>query len=305
MPAERRPGSDNPYVPWSPLPFRPLLRWPDEARVAVCVIVSLERLEWAPPAGVVVPPSGRYGGPYPVTFDPLGPGLREFGNRVGVFRVMDVLDRLGVRACVAMDASLAASTPFLVDQCRRREWEFMGHGVAFSRMITAAMDEDEERAYLKCSLDTIAEASGQRPRGWIGADYGESGRTVALLAELGVEYVCDWPNDEQPYRMQVPQGTMVSLPASVELDAVFTHRLRGIPIDRWRDLVRESFDELHADGETTGRLLVLNVHPYLLGQAFRVRYFEEALTHIVRSPGVWLATGSEITDWYLRDAAPA
>jgi allantoinase len=299
MPAERRVGTDNPYVPWSPLPSRRPLRWPEGARVAVCVIVSLEQLEWLPPAGVVVPPSGRYGGPYPATFDPLGPSLREYGNRVGVFRVMDALDRLGVPACVAMDASLAVGNPFLVEQCLRREWEFMGHGLVFSRMVTAQMGDEEEREYLARSLDTIGEVAGRRPRGWIGADYGESGRTVGLLAELGVEYVCDWPNDEQPYRMEVPQGRMVALPVSVELDAVFTHRLRGIPIGRWRDLVCESFDELHAAGETTGRLLVLNVHPYLLGQPFRIRYLEEALEHIAGTPGVWLATGSEIADWYL------
>lgn len=299
MSATRGIGSDNPYVPWSPLPSRAPLRWPNNARVAVCVIISLEQLEPTPPEGCLVPPSGRYGGPYPTTFDPLGAVLREYGNRVGVFRVMEALDRRHVRACVAMDASLAKRNAFLVNECLRRAWEFLGHGLVFSRMVSERMSEDEEREYLRSSLAMLTEATEQAPRGWIGADYGESARTVRLLAELGVEYVCDWPNDEQPYRMTVPNGRMVGLPVSVELDEVFTHRLRGVPIMQWRDLVCDCFDQLYADGETTGRLLVLHLHPYLIGQPFRMRYLEEALDYIIARPDIWLATGSEIIDWYL------
>jgi peptidoglycan/xylan/chitin deacetylase (PgdA/CDA1 family) len=286
-------------VEWSPLPSRPPLRWPDGARVALCVIVSLEHLEWLPPKGVLVPPSGRYGGPYPATFDPLGPSLREYGNRVGVFRVMEVLDRFGIRATVAFDSALAERTPFLVEQCHRRKWEFTGHGIAFSRMLNEHMSEPEERAYIQAALDRLEHACGQRPQGWIGADYGESSRTVGLLAELGIRYVCDWPNDEQPYRMRVPKGQIVSLPVAIELDEVFTHRLRGIPIHRWAELVCDSFDGLYTDGAQSGRLLCLNLHPYLIGQPFRIRHLEHALHHITRHPAVWTATATDIVDWYL------
>jgi peptidoglycan/xylan/chitin deacetylase (PgdA/CDA1 family) len=292
---------DNPYWGWSPLPLRPRLEWPGGARVALCVIVSLEHVEWIPPADAVVPPSTTLNtwGPYPRLFDPHEISHHEYGNRVGVFRVMEVLDRLGVRATVAMDAALAERNPFLVEECRRRGWEFIGHGVAFSRMLHEGVPEAEERAYLQTSLATLERVSGQRPQGWVGADYGESSRTVRLLAELGVRYVCDWPNDEQPYLMRVPKGEIVSLPVSIELDEVFTHRMRGIPITRWGELVREAFDCLYRDGADSGRLLVLNLHPYLIGQPFRIRHLEESLQHILRRAGVWAATGSEITNWYL------
>jgi len=300
MPATRQPGSDNPYVEWSPLPSRPPLRWPDGARVALCVIVSLEHVEWVPPAGAVVPPSTSLNtwGPYPRHFDPHEISHHEYGNRVGVFRVMEVLDRFGIRATVAFDSALAERTPFLVEQCRRRGWEFAGHGIAFSRMLNERMPEPEERAYLQASLDRLEQACGQRPQGWLGADYGESSRTVALLAELGVRYVCDWPNDEQPYRMRVPRGEIVSLPVAIELDEVFTHRLRGIPIHRWAQLVCDSFDGLYHDGAQSGRLLCLNLHPYLIGQPFRIRHLEHALHHITRRAAVWTATAAEIVDWY-------
>jgi hypothetical protein len=126
---------------------------------------------------------------------------------------------------------------------------------------------------------------------------------VRLLAEAGVEYVCDWPNDEQPYRMTVPVGTMISLPVTLDLDEVFTHRERGVSMPRWLRLVTEAFDGLYEDGAESGRLIVMNVHPYLIGQPFRIKYLDEALTHILRRQGVWSATAGEIVDWYAQASA--
>ena len=295
---------DNPYYDWSPLVARPPLRWPNDARVALCVIVSLEHLEWVPPSAAVVPPSAVYGGPYPNVFDSPDVSLHEYGNRVGVFRVMEALDECGIRATVAMDGTLTTLAPFLVRECLRRDWEFMGHGIAFSRMITERMAEEEEREHIRRSLAALDQATGVAAVGWVGADYGESTRTVRLLAESGVRYVCDWPNDEQPYRMTVPNGEMVGLPVAVELDEVFAHRGRFIPASRWAQMVIEAFDRLHEDGAASGRLLVLNLHPWIIGQPFRIKYLKQALSHIVRRTGVWTATGNEIVDWYLKNTAP-
>ena len=286
------------HLEWSPLPRRTPLRWPNEARVAVCIVVTLERLEWFP-HGSAAPPSARYGGPYPAVFDPLGGGLREYGNRVGVFRVMDVLDDHEIAATVAIDSALASDTPFLVDQCKQRKWEFIGHGVVANRMITDAMSEAEEQAYLQASLEPLAAATGVFPRGWLGVDYVESSRTVRLLAERGVDYVCDWANDEQPYVMSFGSQSILSLPTSAEADDVLTHRLRGIPIDGWGQLVCDTFDGLYEDGAATGRLLVLNVHPYLIGQPFRIPHFRRVIEHLTSRENVWFATGAEVADWYL------
>jgi peptidoglycan/xylan/chitin deacetylase (PgdA/CDA1 family) len=214
---------------------------------------------------------------------------------------MDVLDRHGITATVAIDALSAEENPFVVRRCLERGWEPIGHGVSFARMITERMSEDEERAYIRRSLDAVREASGRAPRGWLSPDYGESTRTVRLLAELGVRYVCDWPNDEQPYRMKVPIGEIVSLPVTLDLDEVHTHRERGISMPRWLRIVTEAFDELYRDGAESGRLVVLNLHPYLIGQPHRIKYLDEALRHMLRREGVWCATGSEIVDWYLQD----
>lgn len=294
---------DNPYYDWSPLPKRAALRWPGGARVAVCVIVSLEQIEWLPGPETAIPPSVVRFGPYPRVLDVHDLSVHEYGNRVGVFRVLDVLDRNGVRATAAVDAALARDNPYVVERCRERGYEFIAHGLSASRAITEAMGEDAERAYIAETLEAVAAATGEQPRGWLSPDYMESTRTVRLLAEAGLRYVCDWPNDEQPYRIKVPEGEMLSLPVTHDADDVVSIRSRGLPASAWRRIVTESFDRLHEDGAEAGRLLVFNVHPYVMGQPFRIRYLDRALRHILDRDGVWTATAGEIVDWYAEHGA--
>jgi allantoinase len=297
MPGERKPGMDHPHYAWSPLPFRPPLRWPDNAKVALCVVVNLEHYDHEPVPGSFTPasiPGNRGRGPAP---DNAIYSMRDYGNRVGVFRVMKALDRHGVRATAAIDATVAANFPFIVGECKARGWEFAGHGHSVTQMITSRMSGDEERAHISSALDAIEKATGSRPAGWFGPEYGESERTPAILAALGVKYVLDWPNDEQPYRMTVPKGELISIPTLLELDDAYAHWHRRVPLPRWQRMVEEAFDTLHADGATSGRVLTLSVHPWLIGQPHRIKALDDALGHICRHPGVWKATGSEIADW--------
>ncbi len=306
MPANREPRTmDNPYYDWSPISTRPALRWPGEARVAVGVIVNLEYTELVGPKGSIAPPSSVRRGPFPEMADMHETTPVEYGNRVGVFRVMKVLDRHGIRATAALDAAVADRYPYIIGQAQQRGWEFIGHSLVYNRMITEKMPEAEEREYIRQSLAAVSKATGKPARGWIGSDYGESTRTVRLLAEQGVEYVCDWPNDEQPYRMKVPQGNMVSLPTLLDLDESYTHRGRRIPIQRWTQMVTDAFDRLYQDGADNGRMMLLSVHPWLIGQPYRIGALDEALGYIMRHPLVWSATGSEIVDWYLKSGTTA
>lgn len=293
---DSRIAAEPGYVPWSPLPFRPPLRWPDDHRVALVVLVHLEHVEWLPPPGTVAPRSVVHRPPYPDHPDVHEVTPHEYGNRVGVFRVMEVLDALGIPATVAMDAEIARYYPFLVQQCLARDWELIGHAPTGSRLLTELMGEDEERAYLEKSLSAVEDAQGAPARGWAGLDYGESSRTVRLLAEMGVDYVFDWPNDEQPYDMTVPTGRLTSLPVSIHLDDQRAHQ-RGVAVSRWSQMVTEAYDQLHVDGAASGRLLVLGVHPWITGQPFRIRHLREALAHIVGAGGVWAARGGDVVDW--------
>ena len=298
MPAQRRFGMDHEHYDWSPLSTRGILRWPDNARLALSVVVTLEHMEWMPPEDSFQAANlagGSAARPFP---DYARISHREYGHRVGIYRVLDVLERHGIRPTVAMDAMTASNYPYLVRHCLDRGCEIIGHGISVSRMITGKMSELEERDYIRESLDALTQATGEAPVGWMGPEYGESERTPRLLGEAGVRYLCDWANDEQPYPLKVPAGELFALPVMLELDDVVAMAHRKVTIDRYATMLRESFDEMYDDGTDNGRALVLSLHPWLIGQPFRIGILDEALGHMMRRQGVWAASGAEVVDWY-------
>jgi peptidoglycan/xylan/chitin deacetylase (PgdA/CDA1 family) len=217
---------------------------------------------------------------------------------VGIYRVLDVLERHGIRPTVAMDAMTASNYPYLVRHCLDRGCEIIGHGISVSRMITGNMSEQQERDYIRESLDALTQATGEVPTGWMGPEYGESERTPRLLGEAGIRYLCDWANDEQPYPLKVPAGELFALPVMLELDDVVAMAHRKVTIDRYATMLQESFDAMYQDGASNGRALVLSLHPWLIGQPFRIGSLDDALTHMMRRQGVWAASGAEVVDWY-------
>jgi allantoinase len=298
---EPHSGMDHDHYDWSPLNAdRPALGWPGDARVALCVIVNLGHVAWRHPDGSYQPPNlaGGYGpGPFP---DVTAWSHREYGHRVGVFRVMDVLDKYGIKPTVALDVLTAENYPFLVRHCLGRGCEVIAHGVSVSQMITSRMSDQEEREYIHTSVDALTRTIGTAPVGWLGPEYGESQRTPQLLAQAGIRYVCDWVNDEQPYPLKVPEGELYALPIALPVDDVNALWDRRIDIDRYKEMIKETFETLYREGATNGRLLVLHLHPWLIGQPFRIGCLDEALSRIMNHQGVWAATGAEIIDWYRR-----
>jgi allantoinase len=298
MPAQRRVGMDHEHYDWSPLSTRGVLRWPEQARVAICALVNLEHTDWRPPEGsvqVVTSVGGMAERPFP---DYTRLSHREYGHRVGIFRILDVLERHGIKATVAMDALTAEHYPYLVRHCLERGCEIIGHGISASRVISSKMSEQDERDYIQASIEALTRASGRAPVGWFGPEYGESPRTPQLLAQAGIRYVYDWANDEQPYRMKTAQGELFALPIMLELDDLHALGDRRMPVTRYAEMLQESFERLYLDGAQNGRLLVLHLHPWLSGQPFRIRYLDAALGTMMRRQGVWVASGSAIIDWY-------
>jgi allantoinase len=292
----RRPGMDHPHYDWSPLPGRARLAWPGGARVAFSVVVHVEHWELEPPADAVR--DARFVS----EFGPFSPDYRtwsqrEYGNRVGISRILRTLDRHGIRATVALGAAAAERYPPIVEECRRRGYEFVGHGSHATRLLSAKMDEAAERRFIAASLDAVERATGARPRGWLGQDHGESARTPRLLAEAGLDYVLDWANDEQPYLMTT-DPPLVAVPSQVEWDDVQLFWIRRVDSWRYPALLAEALEVLLADGAATGRCLSLAVHPWLFGMAHRIRYLNEALAAIAARDGVWQATAGEIAAAY-------
>ena len=280
----------------SPIVTRKAVKWQGGARLAVGIVVSIEQYEMVQAPGAFLPvtlPGGMGRGPYP---DFRSYSLREYGNRIGVFRVMETLDRHGLRATAAIDASVAKEKPVILRECQRRGWEIAAHGNAVTQVITAKLDEAAEREQVSAALAAIERASGKRPAGWHGPEYGESARTPGLLAELGVKYVLDWPNDELPYAMRTPSGPIVSLPMLVDFDDVFAHWYRKLSMARWQSSIADALDWMIADGEKHPRMLVLNLHPWLIGQPWRISYLDAVLADLKRREGVWFATAGEIAE---------
>lgn len=304
MPAERRYGMDHEHHDWSPISTRGVLRWPDDARVALCVVITLEHMAWDPPDDSFF--TLLAGGSGYKTFpDYARMSHRDYGHRVGIFRVLDVLEKHGIKATVAMDVDTAEGYPYLVQHCLDRGCEIIGHGLSAGQVISSKMPEEEEREYINASVQAITRAIGTAPVGWLGPEYGESARTPGLLAQAGIRYVCDWVNDEQPYPMKENPGEFFALPIMLELDTVHALWDRRMTVEKYAELLRDAFDTLYRDGEQNGRCLVLNLHPWLIGQPFRIGHLDEALGHMMRRNGVWAATGSEIVDWYRRNPPQA
>lgn len=297
MPAERRPGMDHTLYPFSPIPDRPVLRWPGGASLALSIVLYLEYWELDPPRDAHRAPGvhGMWGHYFP---DFRTYSYREYGNRVGIFRVLEVLDRHGIRATVAANASACERYPNLVRECLQRNYEIAAHGTHATRMITSRMSDAEERAVIAEAVAAVERATGRRPAGWFGQDFGESQRTPGLVAEAGLRYLADWPNDDQPYMMTVGRP-LVSIPYHAELDDVQLLWLRQVPTWRYPGMVRDAAERLRHDGAHGGRLLLLGVHPWLFGRPHRIRYLDEILGHLRAQDGVWQATVAEVADAFL------
>jgi peptidoglycan/xylan/chitin deacetylase (PgdA/CDA1 family) len=270
------------------------LRWPDGARLAFAVVVSTEYYEMQPAPSNFIPanlPGGFGRAPYP---DFRAFSQRDYGNRIGVFRVIEALDRFAMPATAAVDTGVATRYPYIVTQFQRHDIEIAGHGHAVTNVISSHMTEAVERTYVASAIDTLKRVSGMQPVGWHGPEYGQSERTPALLAELGLDYTLDWPNDEQPFLMRTTPKPLVSLAMALELDDVITMWHRRISAERWRQAVADALDQLLADGVSGGRHLILNLHPRLIGHPHRIGCLEEVLADVRKRDGVWIASASQI-----------
>jgi peptidoglycan/xylan/chitin deacetylase (PgdA/CDA1 family) len=289
---------DHGHYAWSPIVQRERLTWPDGARIAVAFVISLGHYEAEVPPGAFDPPTHR--SPLRVMPPPDYPTVthREYGHRVGLFRLFELFDAHAIRATAAVDALTAQGYPQLVAECRRRDWEVVAHGVGQRRAITAEMSEADERAYIRVALDTVGSVAGTMPTGWLSVEQSESMRTPVLLPEFGVGYVCDWANDDQPYLIGRTDRPLVSLPLAQEISDVTLHWTRRVTMAQWAAVVCEAFDTLYREGQESGRLFVLPLHPWCIGQPFRVKYLHQVLEHIGKHDRVWATTAGEIAGWY-------
>jgi allantoinase len=217
----------------------------------------------------------------------------DSGNRVAIFRIIDILDRHGLKATVAANASACERFPYLIEAFRSRGWEIAAHGLAVNGVITSRLTEEQERAYLSSSIDTIARTTGERPIGWFGQDCGETPRTPGLLADLGMQYLVDWSNDDQPYAMSGARG-IISVPNCIEWDDMRMLWDRRLQMPRYPQIVGDALAQLYHDGAETGRFFGLNLHPWLIGAPHRIKYLEQVIEALSTMPDIWQATSRDV-----------
>lgn len=282
---------------YGPFPFRPIaeapkLSWPGGARVALVVVPNIEFF----PLDVRVP------GANPNIPDTSAWGRRDYGNRVGVFRMMEAMARFGIRGTVALNSMVCDHCPQVVEKCLELGWELMGHSETNAIRLTDLGSEEEAAACIRRTLDRIEAFSGKRPKGWLGAGRQQTWNTLDVLVEEGCTYTFDWDNDDQPVAMEVNGRTILSMPYGAgvsDLQAFNANKSSAADFER---MIRDAFDVLYGEAAESGRVVGISLHPYIIGLPFRIGALERGLDYICGHGGVWRATGEEIAESFLAQA---
>jgi allantoinase len=283
------PSSYGPF-PYSPIIRRPPFKWPNGARVAFWIVPNIEIFS------LNSHPGGLGAGKLP---DIPTWAVRDYGNRVGVFRLMDVLDKYGIRGTAALNGDICIHHPEIVEEGCKRQWDWMGHNQTNSRRLNDVPPE-EESAIIRDTLETISRSTGKRPTGWLSAGLQETWNSLDILAEAGCDYVADWgSNDDQPYLMSTATKPLVSVPYSYAVNDKQAFEISHQSPSDFQDMICRQFDTLYREGAEIPRVMHLAVHPYLTGLPYRIGALDAALKHICGHDDVWFATGTEIARHFL------
>ena len=280
-------------IAYSPIAGRARLKLPGKARMVVWTIVNVE--EWdidrPMPRTVLTPPAG--GSPMP---DIPNWAWHEYGNRVGFWRMLEVLDDLRIRAVLAINGTAVRSYEAISRAALERKWEFMGHGYT-QRNMQAVENEAED---IRKTTEVIKSFTGKAPRGWLGPGLTETWHTPDLLAQQGYDYVADWVLDDQPVRLKTTSRPIVNIPYTQECNDVAMMLIQHHKASEYLDRAVDQFDQIYADSKDSARVMALVVHPYIMGAPHRLKYYRKALEHAKKKKDVLFWTGEQIHDWFIR-----
>jgi len=292
---------DHTLYPFSALPLRQTGALLDRPVLSAYVVLFLEHWDFESPPGSLRDPRfvGEYGSFHP---DYRSWSQREYGLRIGIFRVIDALQQAGICPVIAANAMAAERLPQLVQ--RLNEWgcEWLGHGIAATRMMHSEQSPDLQSELIQSSLDTLTRVTGRRPRGWLSQDWGSSPATYDLLRQAGLEYTLDWVNDDQPYWMSPAPGAargLLSIPLSSEWDDVQCQWLRNMEPRAHAALTAAAFERLADECQQHQRPAVfgLALHPWVCGMPSRIAALRELLSKLMqRREVVWTQPGALFDD---------
>jgi len=280
-------------IAFSNIADRPRLTLPDGARIAVWICPNFEHYDYLPGPIGVRDPWPRM--PHP---DILGYGGKDYGNRVGAWRLFEAMDTLGLRCTVSLGLDNFDRYPQMMEACEARGWDYLCHGLSNTRYLWG-MGETEERDYIAACVASARRLLGRVPAGWFAPAVSYTTRTPDLVAEAGFRYTADFHHDDQPTEVAVRSGRLIGLPYAMELNDAILHQGPLEAADFAR-MIRDQFEVLYAEGADQPRIMGVAVHPYMMGQPHRLKHLVGALEHILGHSGVWMATGDQIADWYLK-----
>jgi peptidoglycan/xylan/chitin deacetylase (PgdA/CDA1 family) len=275
------------YHAW---PSRRAYAWPGGARLAVYLGLNLEHFAFGEGLGAELAP----GGPQP---DVLNFAWRDYGNRVGAWRLLALLDELNLPATVLLNSAMYDHAPELVAAHRARGDEIAGHGRSNSER-QSVLPEAEERALIAESTAAISRHEGRAPRGWLSPWIAESRTTPDLLAEAGYAYTLNWCADDAPIWMRTRAGRLLAVPYPQEVNDIPSIVGRKDGAEQFADMVVDDFEErLRQTRDGLPQVMGVALHPYLVGQPYRMRHLRRALTYLSeRRDAVWIATAGGVLD---------
>jgi allantoinase len=280
------------YYAYLPYRDRPKIIWPGGKRLALWIAPNFEFYELNPPANAARTAWPR---PYP---DIESYGTRDYGNRVGALRLAEVLDRFDLRGSVSLSTSLCDHHPEVIEIGLQRGWEYFSHGV-YNTRYSYGLNEGQERALIVESMQSIEKHCHQSCDGYLAPALTHTESTLDLFAEAGGRYTCDLFHDDQPTPIRTRSGKrLVSVPYSLEMNDTIVYVVNKVPPRDYAEMLKRSFDRLYQEGETSGTVMCIPLHPYQVSHPHRIAAFADALDYICRFDGVWKTTGREIAQYF-------
>jgi peptidoglycan/xylan/chitin deacetylase (PgdA/CDA1 family) len=284
-----RPLKPHGRYPYSPIHRRPDYSWPGKKRLAVYIGFNVEHFDFGAGLGAALGPKS----PEP---DVLNHSWRDYGNRVGVWRCLELFDALKIPVGALINTSLYDQCPEVVEAHVKRGDELIGHGHTNSDR-QGDLSEAEEQRLLEYCRDRIRKESKTVPQGWLSPWISESAVTPDLLQETGYKYTLNWCHDDQPTQFKTRRGTLWSIPYPQELNDIPAIVARQMDARDFADMIVDNFDEMLRQAEDQPLVMGIALHPYLVGQPYRLRHLRRALQHVLKRKKAWLTTPGKIFDF--------
>lgn len=285
-------GMDHDFYQWSMLSKRPKIHWPEGKKLALWINIPLQFFPLDQRGEPFKVPGGMTM-PYP---DLRHFSLRDYGNRVGIYRLLQAFDNHNCKPTFAINSEMVSRTPYLIEQINNRGNDVICHGLHMDALHHSGLSETQERDQIKRSIEQLSSALDTDIKGWLSPAKNQSPNTLSLLREQGIDYVCDWVNDDLPYPMKTKNGSITAMPLSTELEDYFVIQQNFHSEQSWLEQVCDACDFLidEASNQGSGRLLALNIHPWLMGQPHRIHYLEQALEYLSSKQEIWHAGANQI-----------